>query len=180
MTLKRQASLALALALALAAGTAQAAEKTLDKAAMPPKVLEAVAARYPGANMTRFEREDEDGRTVFEVKVDGPAGPVELEFTPDAALLVEELTLAAKDLPEAVTRALAASPYAAAEIQRVEKVIETGKADAPTFELKVQQGESRHGLIYSATGELLKVWERKKHAHPAPASATSAPAPATR
>jgi hypothetical protein len=146
---------ACALGLAVPASS-DAAEKQIQRSDVPNAVLNAVAAKYPKAAMTRFVRETEDGKVVFEVAVESEGHKAELAVTPDGAILEEERQISVKELPEAVRTALASSAYSAAEVLRVEVITETKKPEAPTFELLVKQGSAKRELVFDQAGKLTK------------------------
>ena len=144
-------------ALALAASVATpalASEKVLKKSDLPAAVLKTVADKYPAAKMKSFASDVEDGKTEYEVIVSAEGGPIEVSVAADGKLLGEEQKLSAKDLPEAVTKGLAASKWAKSKILRVEKVTEADAPEAPVFELLVEQGGKKHEIVFAQNGEL--------------------------
>jgi hypothetical protein len=140
----------------LIATSAEAAEKHLKKSEVPAVVLDAVATKYPKARMMRFSEEQEAGKKVYEVAIESDGHKAEISVAADGAILVEERVVTVNDLPDAVRKGLASSSYAGANVRRVEMVIETKKPEAPTFELLVDQGGTKHELVFDGSGKLLK------------------------
>jgi len=103
----------------------------LDK--VPKPVLEAVKKRFPKAEVLGAEKEDENGKTVYELQVKDGDAKMDLSVTPEGGLVAIEKAIAAKDLPKAVSDALA-TKYPKATFKIVEEIIKVkdGK-DQPTY-----------------------------------------------
>lgn len=147
------------MAFALVATTAApafAADKVLKKSDVPAEVLKTVTAKYPNAAMKSFASEVEDGKTEYEVTLDAAGALIEVSLSPEGKLLSEEQKIAAKDLPDAVKKGLAASTWAKAKVVRVEKVTEADAPDAPVFEILVDQGGKKHEVVFASSGEISK------------------------
>lgn len=138
-----------------ASAVALAGEKSVTRAEVPQAVLRAVEAKYPGAALTGFSREDQDGKTTWEVALTAGQRTLDLELDAAGAILETEETLAAADLPEAVKKAVAASRWAKAKVARVEKITRAGRPDAE-WELQLDDAAGRHEAVFSATGRLLR------------------------
>jgi len=143
-----------------ASAVAFAGEKTVTRAEVPQPVLRAVEAQYPGANLTGFSREDEGGKTSWEVALQAGQRKLELELDSAGAILETEETLTAADLPEAVKKAVAASRHAKARVARVEKITRAGKPDVE-WELQLEDAAGRHEVVFSALGTLLREEKRQ-------------------
>jgi hypothetical protein len=153
----RSCAMFVALALgALLAHQVLAVEKPVKKTEVPKAVLEAISARHPKAEMTGFSREDENGKTVFEVQLREAGGRTEIVVTPDGKILTEEKTVSASELPAAVQHGLSNSTHSKARILKAEKVTEAEKPEAPTYEILVQDGKRKYELVFSSKGELTK------------------------
>jgi hypothetical protein len=153
--------IAMALDLAIVSSVA-GAEKQITKLEVPRAVLDATAARYPNADMTNFAREEESGKTTFEVQLKVNGARIEIDVSPEGKILSEERTISIKELPDAVRSGLAASRYSSARVLRIEKVTDVDGAQAPTYELLVQ-GAKRYELVFSSTGQLTKQELKRKH-----------------
>jgi hypothetical protein len=132
-----------------------AGERRIKRSEVPQAVLEAATARYPNAAMTGFAREEESGKTTFEVQLKANGVRIEIDVSPEGTILSEERTISTVELPDAVRKGLAASPHSRAKVLRIEKVSGADPAQAPTYELLVQ-GAKRYELVFSATGQLMK------------------------
>jgi len=141
-------------------GVAAAEDKKIDKDQVPKAVIDAVAARYPAGKLIAFEEETEGGKKAYEISVEVGVSNAELIISPDGKILTEETVITVKDLPDAVTKALAASKYARATIRKIEKVVDTDKPRAPIFEIVVEQDAKKLELAFDAQGALTKVEEK--------------------
>jgi hypothetical protein len=131
-----------------------AADEPLKKQDVPAPVLASVAKKYPSGVMKAFEKEVEEGKTQYEVKVVAEGRTSDIIVAPDGTLLLEETTIPASELPATVSRALAASSYGKAKVVRVERINDLQASGAPSFEVVVNgQGKQRE-LIFDSTGKL--------------------------
>lgn len=143
--------------LLLSANIASADETRIARSSVPKPVLDAVVAKYPKAKMLEFSRETEEHGTVYEVKLEASGARVEVEVSPEGAILEEERVISPADLPSAVKAALLRSRYAKAKVERAEKVTATADPEHPTYELEVVLDAKRSELVFSADGRLLRV-----------------------
>jgi uncharacterized membrane protein YkoI len=117
--------------LVLLAAVARADEQVpLDK--VPQKVMDAIKGRFPGAEINSVEKETENGKVVYDVELKQKGRKYEMDIQEDGTIVEIEKEVAAKDLPEAVTKALEAKYPKATyeEIMEVNKV--EGKKETPT------------------------------------------------
>lgn len=63
---------------------------------LPKEVIAAIEARLPGSTLISAEKEHEDGKLVYEVKVRSKDARHEFEVTPDGTILKEETKRTAK------------------------------------------------------------------------------------
>jgi len=106
------------------------AEKiALDK--VPQPIMKAVTTRFPGAKLRSVEKEIEDGKVVFDVELTQEGRKYEMDIKEDGTILQIEKEVAAKNLPQAVTKTLEGRyPKATLkEIMEVSKV--EGKQETP-------------------------------------------------
>ena len=136
---------------------AAAEDKSIDKAQVPKPVIDAAMAKYPKGNLVAFEEANEAGKTSFEIKIELETWKTELILSPDGKILAEEMQISAKELPDAVAKALAASKFAKAKVRKMERVVESDKPEAPTYEIVVEEGSSKHELVFSGAGVLMRV-----------------------
>ena len=166
--MKHQTLLCAVLAVAFTSALA-AKEVKLTKAQVPAPVLQTAAKTAPGAAMTGFAREQEKGKTVYEVELREKGMGTDLVLSPEGKLLTEERTLAAlADLPAAVRSGFQGSPYGKAKVLKIEQVTNSETPNASTYELTVQQHGKRHELELTADGKLVhhpKGEAEESHAH---------------
>jgi hypothetical protein len=146
----------LAASLTVLSTAAYAAEKKIKKSEVPKAVIEAVEAKYPKAKLKSFEQEDEDGKTLYEIKITVGRDSIEVKVSPEGTILAEERVITMKELPEAVKKSLTTSKYAKAKVRKIEKVTETDKPDEVAYEIHVDHAGKRLELVFSQTGELKK------------------------
>jgi hypothetical protein len=106
----------------LVAAAARADEEKVPLDKVPKAVLSTVKARFPGATLKAAGKEKEDGKVVYEVALEHKGQKMDVTLTPEGALMEIEKTIAAKDLPAAVAKALEGK-YPGATYQVVEEVI---------------------------------------------------------
>lgn len=95
------------LVIAIARGGATADEKKIGEADVPKPVLDGVAKKYPAAKRLGYEKEVENGKTVYEVKVMNEGRKIDLDVTPDGRIVEEEQEIAWSAAPDAVKKASA-------------------------------------------------------------------------
>ena len=134
----------------------EGSEKSLQRAEVPPAVINAVTKKYPKAKLKKFEQEQEEGKTVYEVQIATGKDQISIDVTPEGKILAEETIIATSALPPAVKEGLAASKYQGWKIAKAEKVIENEKDDAPAYELVVQSKKARFEVVLDQTGKITK------------------------
>src|SRR5262245_4336800 len=106
--------------LVLLAAVAGADEKdkkiSLDKA--PKAVQDAIKGRFPKAEVASIEKETEGGKVVYDVELKHEGRKYEMDIQENGTVLEIEKEIAAKDLPEAVTKGIEAK-YPKATLKEV-------------------------------------------------------------
>jgi uncharacterized membrane protein YkoI len=107
--------------LAFAAGARADEEKIpLDK--VPKAVIDAVKAKFPGAELSKDAAKEEDkGKVEYEVTLKYKGYSYDVTATPDGKIVSIEKTIPEKELPKAVAAAVAAK-YPKATIKIAEEV----------------------------------------------------------
>lgn len=140
----------------LAAGMAARADDKEEKVPLdklPKAVLKAVKAKFKDAELVSAQTEKEDGKLLYEINLKDKGTSVEVSVTSDGKIVSIEKTLAAKDLPRPVTRAIN-SKYPKAEYKRVEEVTENDKT---TYEvLLVTADKKKIEVVLDRTGKIVK------------------------
>jgi hypothetical protein len=143
-----------ALGIGLAASAA-AREHRVDRANVPGAVLAAVSAKYSTGTMTRFTKEEEHGKIVYEVTVELGADRRELDVSPEGKIQGEERTLPFEQTPTAVQKAFAHSRFGKGSVLRAEESTRYLPTLKVTYELLVRAGERKLELVYDAKGKLV-------------------------
>jgi hypothetical protein len=154
MSLKK--ALAAVGGLAMAATMVLAADQKIKQSDVPAPALKAIEAAYPGAKLVTFERETEDGKTLYEIGIDRGGKTADVIVTGEGTIVVEEALVALKDVPEAVQAGLASSAYGKLKVVKVEKLMKPEAPNAPEFEIVVQDGAKKRELLFTAAGQLKK------------------------
>jgi uncharacterized membrane protein YkoI len=133
------------------------AEKiALDK--VPGPIMKAITTRFPGAKLKSVEKELEDGKVVFDVELSHDGRKYEMDIKEDGTIIEIEKEVAAKDLPEAVTKALE-TRYPKAQIKEIMEVNKVeGKQETPDhYEVVIVTAEGKSMEVeVSLTGKILK------------------------
>jgi hypothetical protein len=116
--------------LVVLAAVARADEEKIPADKVPKAVMAAVKDRFPGAELTSIEKETENGQVVYDIELKHKGRKYEMDIKEDGTVLEVESEIAAKDLPEAVTKALEAKYPKATYEEVMEKV--KGKETKPS------------------------------------------------
>src|SRR5262249_46780475 len=91
--------------LGLAATAARADDKKVPLDKVPKAVMDAIKARFPGAEITSVEKEKEGDKVVYDIELKHQGRKYEMDIQEDGTILEVEKEVATKDVPEAVTKA---------------------------------------------------------------------------
>jgi uncharacterized membrane protein YkoI len=133
----------------------------LDK--VPKPVLDALKARFPGAELKGAEKEKDGDKVVYDVSLKHKDHNYEVAVTPEGEIVTIEKEIAAKDLPKAVSRALE-DKYPKATIQMVEEVykVKDKKETLEYYEVAVVTADKKKvGVNLAPDGKVLKAAEEK-------------------
>lgn len=141
----------------------RADEEKLSVDKLPKAVLDAVKARFPGAELTGGGKETEDGKTFYEVTIKHDGAKIDVTVTPEGAITTIEKELAAKDLPAAVTKALEDKyPKATHKIREAVIKVEKGEEKLAYYEvLLVTEKKKTWEVQVAADGKVVKEEEKK-------------------
>jgi hypothetical protein len=156
---KTLAGVGLVAVLAFVLGTRADEEKVpLDK--LPKVVVDAVKAKFPGAELVSASKEKEGDGFVFEVAIKNKGQDVDVTLKPDGTIIEIEETIAARDLPKAVAEALD-KKYPRADVKKYEKITKGDKLDQIFYEMLLVTAEKKTvEAVFDPTGKLVK--EEKK------------------
>ena len=68
-----------------------------------------------------------------------------------------------KEFPDVVREGLSTSRYAKARVLKIEKVTNSDKEEAPSYELLVEHDRKKHEIVFCSTGELTKEEAKSQH-----------------
>ena len=151
------------LGLLAAISPARADEEAIKVKDLPKVVLDAVKARFPGAEVTGAAREEEDNKLTYEVVLKDQGAPVDVAVSPKGKILEVERTIPTGTLPAAVAAAIQAR-YPRAEIKKAEQVIkyEEGEGEEQFFEVVLSvPGRDSVEVKLSPKGKILDEEEGK-------------------
>ena len=123
--------------------------ESMDRA--PLAVKNAVATAVGNHKVKKFEKEQDDGKTVYEASfdVDGVEHTITLDET--GSVIEEESEVDVADLPPAVAAAvLKAQPLA-----QVKEAVRVKKGEKSYFEIDAKVGGDKHEILIGTDGTLL-------------------------
>jgi uncharacterized membrane protein YkoI len=128
-------------------GVVRAAEEKEEKVALdqlPKPVVEAVKKRFPDAEIKSAEKEEENGKTEYEVAINDKGHKREVTVTPEGTLVEIENRIEAKDMPKAVADALD-QKYPKATLKSIEEVVKVreGKEKLEYYEIHLVTAEGK-------------------------------------
>jgi uncharacterized membrane protein YkoI len=152
-----------ALGLLVVSAPARADEQKVPLDKVPKAVLNAVKARFPGAELVEAAKETEDGKTVYEVSVKNKGQKIDVTLSSDGAIQLLEKTISAKDLPKAVAAALEAK-YPKAKYEIIEEVIKVqgGREHLEYYEALLVTADKKKVEVEVAPDGTIKKTEDKK------------------
>jgi uncharacterized membrane protein YkoI len=127
----------------------------LDK--VPKAVLDAVKAKFKGAEIVSAQKENENGKLAYEINLKHKDAKIEATVTPEGKITAIEKAIAVKDLPQPVARALRRK-YPRAEIKSVEEATQGEKVSYEV--LLVTTDKKTIEVVFDAQGKILE--EEKK------------------
>jgi hypothetical protein len=142
------------LALFIVASGLQADEKiSLDK--VPARIKRALKVKYPKAHVVSAAKETEDGKTVYEFKLEDGDKKWEATFTPAGKFVGTEEAIEEGALPEAVKKALN-KKYPEAKVLKMDKETTGEGASAKVvYEIVIEMGSKKSEVQFDPTGKFL-------------------------
>jgi hypothetical protein len=149
--------------LVLLSTAVRADESAVGLGDLPKGGLEAVKAMFPKATVEGAAKEDEDGRTVFEVTLKQHARTIDVTLNTDGQIEVVERQIVIDDLPAAVRRSLKAK-YPNATYKVIERVdaVKDGRATLDFFEAHLVTADKQSTEVQIAPDGTIKKEEKKK------------------
>ncbi len=125
----------------------------LDK--LPKKVVSALKAKYPGAEMVSATKEIEDGETYYNVSIKHKGEELEVTFTPNGKITDISREIEIKDLPKAVAEAVQ-KKYPKSTITEAQEVIEVTEGNRKSYRVEVENREQTIEIYLDPKGKILK------------------------
>ena len=137
-------------------------EEKIPLAKLPDKVTAAVKAKFPDAELLGASTEKENGELVYEVSLKYKGHHYDVTLKPDGTITDIEKTIAAKDLPKAVAKALE-DKYPKATYKIVEEIFKVEKKEEKLayYEVLLVTAE-KQALEVQVTAEGKIINEEKK------------------
>ena len=160
------------------ATTVKAEEENVAVANLPVKVVTAIKAKFPAANLVSAVKDKEDGQTMYEVKITvttqesqvvasrrrifrsrpttslvAKTQEIEVGLNEDGTIYEMEKTIEAKDLPKAVSDTLA-SKYGTAAVDKIEEIYKKDKLVHYEFKL-TSSAKKKFEVEIAADGKFL-------------------------
>lgn len=133
----------------------------LDK--LPKGVLEVAKKRFPKAEVVGASKETEKDKTVYEVELKEAGKTIDVTLTPEAAIVLIEQEIDAKELPKAVTAALEKKyPKATYKIVEAVYAVKEGKEALDFYEVLVVTADKKEVEVkLTADGKITEEEEKK-------------------
>jgi len=98
------------------------AQEKVDASKLPPKVAEALKARFPGATITQVTKETENGEVIYDIEMTKDGKKHEMDCKEDGTLVDIQNEIAVQDLPAAAVNAIKAK-YPNSTIKEVGEIL---------------------------------------------------------
>jgi uncharacterized membrane protein YkoI len=154
-----------AVAVLVLAAVARAGDEPKDLDKIPKKVMDALKAKFPGPKITKWSKETENGKVVYDIEFTQDGRKAEADITEDGTLMNFEKEFDARNLPKAVIQAVE-KKYPKARMREVMEIteIKDKKEVHGGFEIvletadkkKVEVTVARDGKILEDSGEKKK------------------------
>jgi uncharacterized membrane protein YkoI len=132
-------------------------EKKMSVKDLPAAVKNSFEKSYPNAKIKGVSKEEENGKTYYEVEsVDGKMNR-DLLYTPEGVAYEIEETIAAKALPQTVTDALK-KEFTKYTVSKAEK---TTKGTSIQYDVAVKSGKKTYEVSIDPAGKVLSKKEMK-------------------
>ena len=144
-------------------GPARADEEKVALDKVPKAVMDAAKKRFPDAKFTDASKEDENGKTTYELTFKDGGKNVDVTLTPEGVLTLIEKEVDAKDVPKAVSDGIDAK-YPKASWKMIEAVIKVkdGKEELDYYEYHGTTADKKGIEVEIAPDGKIKKTEEKK------------------
>jgi hypothetical protein len=153
---------ALAVLGALVLGARADEEHEIPLSKVPEKVLEAVKAKYPGADLRSASKGVEDKEVYYSIVLKHKDEEYEVSLTPEGEITEIARDLDAKELPGPVSEALQ-KKYPGASVQEAAEVREPAEKDKVTYRVELTTAAKKKlEVTLSPQGDVAKEKEVKE------------------
>jgi Putative beta-lactamase-inhibitor-like, PepSY-like len=128
----------------------------LDK--VPAKVIDAVKAKFKGAELVGAEKETADGKVSYEIEIKNKGQKIDVIVSEDGKITAAEATIDVKDVPKVVTEALL-KKYPNAKITSAEEITKDTKV---TYEMVITAGGKTLEVVFDPQGKFLDEEDKSK------------------
>ena len=136
---------AFALAVLVAAGSARAEDKKDDKKdEIPKKVMDALKAKFPKAEIRKWTKEKENDKVIYDIEFKQDGKNFEADIFEDGTYQNWEKQIEAKDLPKAVRDAVD-KKYPKATLKEVMEIndVKDGKDSLHGYEIVLETADKK-------------------------------------
>jgi uncharacterized membrane protein YkoI len=143
----------------VAAADVRGGEEDIPLNKVPKAVMDSVKAKFPGAEMKGAAKEEEEGKTSYEVSITYGGKKIDVVAKPDGTILAVETVIKAADLPAAVKKTLEAK-YPKAEYKTIESIEE---GDKLSYEVLLETADDKDlEITLDRNGKILETEEKKE------------------
>jgi uncharacterized membrane protein YkoI len=146
---------------ALGVSVADDKEEKISPDKLPKAVADAIKARFPDGKVTSAEKENEDGKTVFDIELTSGGLKYEMDMLADGTIV--EIEKEIKEVPAAVTKAIEGKYPKTKIVEVMERSKVKDKKETPTdYEVTIEDGGKKHEVIVSLDGKSVKTEAEEK------------------
>jgi hypothetical protein len=147
--------------IAISVSVADDKEEKISPDKLPKAVADAIKARFPDGKVTSAEKENEDGKTVFDIELISGGLKYEMDMLEDGTIV--EIEKEIKEVPAAVTKAIEAKYPKAKIVEVMERSKVKDKKETPAdYEVTIEDGGKKHEVIVSLDGKSVKAEKEEK------------------
>ena len=118
---------------------------------VPAVVMKAVKDKYPKAEVKGAEKDDSDGKVMYELNLEENGQKIDVSVKPDGTIASAEKVIEIKDLPKKVSDAVKAK-YPKATLKSAEEVIADGKT---SYEVVIDVEKKTREVVLDPDGKIL-------------------------
>lgn len=151
---------ALFVVMLLAPSAARAEDKPKDLDKIPKAVMDTLKSKFAKAEITKWTKETENGTVVYDIEFTQEGRKCEMDIKEDGTIINIERAIEAKDLPEAVTKAID-KKYANSKLKEIMEIKAGKEEKLEGYEVVLETADKKSvevtvapdGKIVEDTGE---------------------------